>query len=77
MSANSGDILVLSTIGVTESSHAGDEEFGELRLVDALLRHRELTAAEMAKSVVEEVVAFSAGDQSHGITLIVAKRLVG
>jgi len=47
---NSGDILVLYTIGVTESSQAADEEFGELRLVDALLRHGESTAAEMAKN---------------------------
>ena len=46
---NSGDILLLYTNGVTEPSHAADEEFDELRLVDALLRHRELTAAEMAK----------------------------
>ena len=72
---NPGDTLALYTDGVTESPDGSGEEFGEQRLIQALLRHRDLPAATMAKSVVEEVVGFSAQEQFDDITLIVAKRL--
>jgi serine phosphatase RsbU (regulator of sigma subunit)/catechol 2,3-dioxygenase-like lactoylglutathione lyase family enzyme len=70
-----GDILALYTDGVTESFNAEEEEFGERRLVDALRRHRDLPAQELANAVVDEVVQFSVGEQFDDITFIIAKRV--
>jgi serine phosphatase RsbU (regulator of sigma subunit) len=70
-----GDLLALYTDGVTESISQSGEEFGEQRLLDALQRTRGLSAAEMAKTIVDEVRDFGAQEQFDDITLIVAKRI--
>ena len=70
-----GDILALYTDGVTESFNAKEEEFGEQRLMDALQRHRNLPAQELANAVVDEVLRFSKREQFDDITLIIAKRV--
>ena len=70
-----GDILALYTDGVTESPNADEEEFGEQRLLESLMRHRSLTAEQLVRAAVDDVVAFSTHDQFDDITLIVAKRL--
>lgn len=72
-----GDMLALYTDGVTESPDAHGEEFGEERLVSALMGHRVKPADEVVREVVAEVMAFSTGEQFDDITLIVAKRLDG
>jgi serine phosphatase RsbU (regulator of sigma subunit) len=65
-----GDVLLLYTDGVTE---AGDgEEFGESRLLDALTRHRDRPAASLLDAVLSDVRAFSRGEQSDDLTLLVA-----
>ena len=69
-----GDILALYTDGVTECFNQGGEEFGEQRLLAALQHTRCLSAEQMARTVVDEVRAFSTTDQFDDITLIVAKR---
>jgi serine phosphatase RsbU (regulator of sigma subunit) len=68
-----GDALALYTDGITESFDAAGEEFGEQRLVAALLRYRELDPKSMVASVVEEVQNFSSHRQHDDITLIAAK----
>jgi serine phosphatase RsbU (regulator of sigma subunit)/predicted enzyme related to lactoylglutathione lyase len=68
-----GDTLVLYTDGVTEAFNAAEEEFGEQRLLEALQRRRELTAAGLLAFVVEEIQKFSPHEQHDDITLIVAK----
>jgi serine phosphatase RsbU (regulator of sigma subunit) len=68
-----GDTLVLYTDGITESFNPAGEEFGEQRLIEAFRRHRELPAAALITSIVNEVQDFSAGQQHDDITLIVAK----
>ena len=72
---NSGDMLALYTDGVTESFDEAQEEFGEDRLIEALKRHRELSAQDLAAAVVDEVAHFSGKEQFDDITLIIAKRL--
>jgi serine phosphatase RsbU (regulator of sigma subunit) len=68
-----GETLALYTDGITESfDHAG-EEFGELRLTEALRRHRELPPRDLLAAIVEDVRAFSPGEQQDDITLIVAR----
>lgn len=68
-----GDSLALYTDGITESFNDAGEEFGELRLIEALRRHRELAPPAVIASIVDEVRTFSPHEQYDDITLIVAK----
>lgn len=68
----SGDTLVLYTDGITESFNEAGEEFGEARLIEALQRHRALSAQAMLEAIIADVQQFSAHEQHDDITLIVA-----
>lgn len=68
-----GDTLALYTDGVTESFNAAGEEFGEARLADALMRHREQPARSIVSSIVADIQGFSTEEQHDDITLIAAK----
>jgi serine phosphatase RsbU (regulator of sigma subunit) len=68
-----GDALALYTDGVTESFNAAGEEFGELRLIEGLRRHRELCSRDFLAAILDEVQRFSPNEQYDDITLIVAK----
>jgi len=68
-----GDTLVLYTDGITESFNPADEEFGEVRLVEALRRHRHLPSQAMLTAIVDEVRHFSPHEQHDDITLILAR----
>ena len=70
-----GDLLALYTDGVTESSDSSDEEFGEARLIEELRAHSGLPSAELANTIVQKVLHFSAPEQFDDITLIIAKRV--
>jgi serine phosphatase RsbU (regulator of sigma subunit)/uncharacterized glyoxalase superfamily protein PhnB len=70
-----GDLLALYTDGVTESSDSSDEEFGEARLIEELRSNRRLPSAELANTIVQKVLHFSAPEQFDDITLIIAKRV--
>ncbi len=72
----SGDTLILCTDGITESFNDKGEDFGEHRLIEALLRHRASSSQGLIESIVAEVREFSRGEQQDDITLIVAKSLV-
>jgi serine phosphatase RsbU (regulator of sigma subunit)/catechol 2,3-dioxygenase-like lactoylglutathione lyase family enzyme len=69
----SGDLLILYTDGVTESFNASGDEFGEERLLDGLRRRRNLPAASLLDSLVDEVRRFSPDRQYDDITMIVAR----
>jgi phosphoserine phosphatase RsbU/P len=68
-----GDTLALYTDGITESFNDVEEEYGEQRLIAALLRHRELNSQGLLASIVDDVRQFSPHEQHDDITLIVAK----
>jgi serine phosphatase RsbU (regulator of sigma subunit) len=68
-----GDTLALYTDGVTESFSPEGEEFGEQRLIDALMRHRTLTSTKLMEAILAEVQGFSPHEQHDDITVIVAK----
>jgi serine phosphatase RsbU (regulator of sigma subunit)/catechol 2,3-dioxygenase-like lactoylglutathione lyase family enzyme len=70
---SAGDSLALYTDGITESFNDAGEEFGELRLIDALRRHLDLAPQAVIASIVDEVRTFSPHEQFDDITLIVAK----
>jgi sigma-B regulation protein RsbU (phosphoserine phosphatase) len=70
-----GDCLALYTDGVTEASNPEGELFSEERLIEALVRHRERSAADVHRSVMEEVARFQDGlPPDDDLTLIVLKR---
>jgi sigma-B regulation protein RsbU (phosphoserine phosphatase) len=66
----SGDRLALYTDGVTEAGSAR-EEFGEERLVEALVRARGLSLSEMKDAITAEVLAHCEGRPADDLTLIV------
>jgi serine phosphatase RsbU (regulator of sigma subunit)/catechol 2,3-dioxygenase-like lactoylglutathione lyase family enzyme len=68
-----GDTLALYTDGVTECFNREGEEFGEMRLIEALRRHGNLLAPDLLSALVEEVQRFCPDEQYDDITLIVAK----
>ena len=68
---SSGDRVVLYTDGVTEARNAADEEFGEERLIGAILEHRACSAPALEARLSDRVASFS-GDALHDdATLIV------
>jgi sigma-B regulation protein RsbU (phosphoserine phosphatase) len=70
-----GDRLLLYTDGITESRNDADEEYGETRLSDALLRNRHLDAAALHAAVMKDITAFAtAGFQDDATLLTVAIR---
>ena len=68
-----GDLLVLHTDGVSEACDDAGEEFGEKRLAEGLLRHRELRSRALLTALIEEVRRFAPNEQQDDITLIAAK----
>jgi serine phosphatase RsbU (regulator of sigma subunit) len=68
-----GDILALYTDGVTEAFNDAYEEFGEDRLISALVRNREdcRTSESLLNAVLDELRQFSPNEQSDDITLVV------
>jgi sigma-B regulation protein RsbU (phosphoserine phosphatase) len=71
-----GDLLVVYTDGVTEAFNAEGEEFGEERLLDALKRHAEGSAAQIRDAVLREVDAFVGEAPQHDdLTMMVFRVL--
>ena len=68
-----GDILALYSDGITESFNDREEEYGELRLAEALRRHRELGSQALIGEIVNDVRRFAPGEQRDDITLIIAR----
>ena len=70
-----GDTLVAFTDGLTEPENAYEEEFGEQRFCEAVLRHADRPSEEMIAAVMEEVIDWT-GESSlqDDMTMLVAKR---
>jgi len=68
-----GDTFALYTDGITESFNAAGDEFGELRLLEALGRHSALAPCDALASIVDEVARYSPQEQHDDITLILAR----
>jgi sigma-B regulation protein RsbU (phosphoserine phosphatase) len=71
VSLGPGDRLVLYTDGLTEALDAGDEEFGEERLVADAVTHRACSAPSLQARLTGAVAAFSGGRLKDDATLIV------
>jgi len=69
-----GDCLVLYTDGVTEAVNTRNEDFGEARLAEGILRHRAHDAAGMLRALVAEVCDFAGEATQHDdITMVVLR----
>ena len=67
----SGDRLLLFTDGITEARNAGDEEYGEERLLEAAIAHRGCSAPALQARLADEVVTFTGGRLQDDATLMV------
>jgi sigma-B regulation protein RsbU (phosphoserine phosphatase) len=72
-----GDRLVLFTDGVTEAMNGKDEEFGEERLVQALLCDCQLPAEALQNRLLDQVNGFSGGELEDDVTVLVLAVLRG
>jgi sigma-B regulation protein RsbU (phosphoserine phosphatase) len=69
----SGDRLVLFTDGVTEVRNAAGEEFGEARLRQLLGRERHRPAAELQKTIMDQVSEFCGGQFEDDAALMIVE----
>jgi sigma-B regulation protein RsbU (phosphoserine phosphatase) len=72
-----GDRIVLFTDGLTEARNAADEEFGEPRLLEAIVRHRACSAPALQARLADAVATFTGGRLQDDATLIVAAADLG
>lgn len=71
---NSGDLLVAFTDGLVEAHNAGNEEFGEERVIQTLLANGYLSAAEIETRLLQSVKAWTSGaEQEDDLTLVIFK----
>ena len=69
-----GDLLVMYTDGLVEANNKEHEEFGMKRIREAILSCRDLSAQEIAGTLLERVNEFAAGEpQFDDITLFIFK----
>lgn len=70
-----GDLLVAFTDGISEPENSYDQEFGEERLIEIVIRESARPANELIETVMEEVVAWTgAGELQDDMTMLVARR---
>ena len=71
-----GDVLLLLTDGLEETTNREGELFGSQRVIDLVNQNRELGAAEIVEAMFESLADFSGGaEQEDDYTMIVAKVL--
>ena len=68
-----GDVLIMYTDGITETTGETGEEFGESRLLELVSKNRDLEAAQILRSVEKALEQFRISDQEDDQTLVVAR----
>ena len=69
-----GDVLLLYTDGVSEAHNPREEEFGELRLKDALRRYGHLPVSKMSEWILGELREWMADAPQHDdLTFVLMK----
>lgn len=72
-----GDILVITTDGITEAQNDNGDLFGHERIIDVIQEHSEKSANEISLLIMESVQKFSAiSGYNDDKTLIVIKRKI-
>jgi len=68
-----GDTLVVFSDGVTEAQNAGDEEFGEQRLVETVRTAGRGSVASLPRAILAAVEDFTGRPHEDDLTLVVAR----
>jgi len=71
-----GDTLLLFTDGVTEAMNASGEEFGEIRLLEALKASRHLPLSALVNAMAAAVQEFSGHHLADDVALVVARPIL-
>ena len=72
---NSGDLLVIFSDGVNEAMNAAEEEFGEQKLIDLIIKNRHESPENLIDIIINNVKIFTSGQaQSDDITVVIVKR---
>lgn len=69
-----GEMLVLTSDGVTEAFSADEEEYGEGRLLEVALAQRTSPAARVCQAIVDDVHRHAPGIPGDDLTVLVLKR---
>ena len=70
-----GDVLIIYSDGITETTGCGGEEFGERRLLEAVRKNQDLEAVSILRNVEDAARQFRVGEQADDLTLVVARAL--
>jgi sigma-B regulation protein RsbU (phosphoserine phosphatase) len=65
-----GDRLVLYTDGITEATDRDGEEYGDVRLADAITARRDLDANALTTALFDDVLAFASGTLNDDATIV-------
>jgi len=75
LSLGSGDVLVAYSDGITDAVNIKDEEFGERRLLEVIMKNREATACKLVDAIVDAVQSHSGGAaQMDDMTILAIRR---
>nr|HRI47761.1 SpoIIE family protein phosphatase [Ignavibacteriaceae bacterium] len=71
-----GDILLIYSDGMTEAADNNYDFYGEEKIVELLLKHRNQSPREIALRLIEEVLIFEKdGQYSDDKTVVVIKKI--
>jgi serine phosphatase RsbU (regulator of sigma subunit)/catechol 2,3-dioxygenase-like lactoylglutathione lyase family enzyme len=71
---DAGDMVALFTDGIVEARNDSDEEFGEPRLIDALLQNQHLSSQDSLAAVLDSLWKFNPNrEQRDDVTLLFAR----
>ena len=71
-----GDVFLAYTDGITECVNEYGEEFGEQRLIELVGHKRDLSAEQLQKAIVDEVLSWAFEEErDDDMTMIVARFL--
>ncbi len=70
-----GGLLVIYSDGITEARSEDNEEFGEERLSEVVMKHKDLSPQDLIRRITESVKEFAGNlPQMDDMTLVVVKR---
>ncbi len=68
-----GDLLLAVSDGVTETTGASGEPFGDHRLLAAARAHRDLRSVALVRALADEIRAFAGGRAGDDVTILAAR----
>ncbi len=70
----SGDVVVVFTDGLIEAHNPQNEEFGEERVIETLIKHRHLSATKIERQILDAVREWTQdAEQEDDLTLVIFK----